>query len=95
MSDHQPEIEPIRWVAVSCEVADAIRLSEPVKPTASKTDLHGTYGEPEVYTEWSAIYQSGREVPILREHRWPSPEGEPDAKPCEHYVPTADTETSS
>ena len=89
MSGQTSESDDIRWVAVSCEVADTIRLSEPVKPTASKTDLHGTYGEPEVYTEWSAIYRSGREVPVLREHRWPGPEGEPDAKPCEHYVPGA------
>lgn len=75
------------WTRVACEVADAIRSAECVKPTASKTDPSGTYGTPEIYTEWSAIYPSGREVPVLREHRWPGDEGEPDAKPCEHYVP--------
>lgn len=89
MSERQDEKGAIRWVAVSCEVADAIRVSEPIKPTSSKTDLDGTFGAPEVFTEWSAIYQSGREVPVLREHRWPGPDGEPDAKPCEHYVPGA------
>jgi len=54
----------VRWVEVSCEVADAIRVSEPIKPTSFKTDLSGVYGEPEVYTEWSAIYQSGR-LPLM------------------------------
>ena len=78
------------WVAVACEVADVIRHSEHVKPTASKTDLSGEYGDPEVFTEWSVTYPSGREVAILREHRWP---GRPDdhgpvadARPCEHYA---------
>lgn len=76
------------WVAVSCEVADAIRGNAHVKPSASKTDLYGEYGSPEVYTEWSAVYPSGREVPVLREHRWPGPVvSADDVKPCEHYAP--------
>jgi hypothetical protein len=94
MSGHSAERDAGRWVAVDCAVADVIRLCEHVKPVSSKTDLGGTYGEPEVFTEWAVIYPSSREVPILREHRWPGPEGEPDAKPCEHYVP-ADTRVTS
>ena len=80
----------VAWVAVACEVADAIRHCESLKPTASKTDLDGEYGEPEVFTEWSVIYPSGREVPVLREHRWPSgSDGVVDLKPCEHYARSA------
>ena len=78
----------VQWVAVACVVADVIRAHDKVAPSSSKTDLFGTYGQPEVYTEWSVVYPSGREMPLLREHRWPGPEGGPDAKPCEHYAPT-------
>lgn len=38
------------WTRVACEVADAIRSAECVTPTASKTDLGGTYGTPEIVT---------------------------------------------
>lgn len=80
------------WTRVACEVADIIRASEHVKPTASKTDLDGAYGEPEVYTEWSVVYPSGNEIPVLREHRWPGLIlDDPNARPCEHYVPEAST----
>lgn len=80
-----------RWVAVACPIADLIRGSEHVFPSASKTDPDGMYGKPEVYTEWSARYPSGREVPVLREHRWPGlHQGDADAGPCEHYVPTTE-----
>jgi hypothetical protein len=68
-------------------VADVIRGNEHVRPSASKTDLYGEYGPPEVYTEWSAIYPSGREIPVLREHHWPGPDNRgDDARPCEHYA---------
>ena len=76
-----------RWVEVACEVADVIRACEHVKPTSSKTDLYGEYGPPEVFTEWSVFFSSGREVALLREHRWPSAiPGEADVKRCEHFA---------
>ena len=73
---------------VACVVADLIRHSEHVKVSASKTDLYGQYGEPEVYTEWVT---ANAETVVLREHRWPSPHsGEPDPYRCEHYALTTE-----
>lgn len=78
---------PERWSEVACEVADIIRQHPCVKPSASRTQLEGPGAE--VYTEWSAVYPSGREVPVLRETRYPGEyRGDPDRLPCEHHVPT-------
>ena len=68
------------WVGVACEVSDVIRHSEHVTVYASRT------GETEVFTEWGI---KGREVPVLREWRFPSRvAGNPDLRPCRHEVPT-------
>ena len=76
-----------RWTAVACQVADIIRDHPCVKPSAGRTQVEGPGAE--VYTEWSAIYPSGREVPVLRETRYPGErQGDPDRLPCEHHVPT-------
>lgn len=82
---------PAGWIAVSCEAADLIRAHPDVHPSSSKTDLDGRYGKPEVFTEWD-VHCRKTSRPILREHRWPGPEGEPDAAPCEHYVPSAEVD---
>lgn len=76
-----------RWVEVACRVADIIRAHPNVTPSASRTQLEGPGAE--VYTEWSAVYPSGREIPVLRETRYPGEyPGDPDRQPCEHHCPT-------
>lgn len=89
------ETTPVPWVEIACEVADVIRHSEHTTPYAGKTDLGGTYGAPEIYTEWGM--KGEREVPVMREWRFPDaravddPMGStkyPDVKPCRHEVPT-------
>lgn len=72
---------PDGWVAVSCAVSDVLRSSEHTTVLSSKTDLHGTYGKPEVFTEWGVPVDGADPVPVLREHTWP------DGAPCEHFVP--------
>ncbi len=73
------------WVEVACEVADVIRQSEHARPTAGRTDLDGQWGEPCIYTEWGLDH----ETPVLREWRYPAPDGSrPDPKPCRHEVPS-------
>jgi hypothetical protein len=80
------------WVPIACAVADVIRHSEHTTPIASKTDLGGTYGKAEIYTEWGL---KDGDVPVLREWRFPDeravdhPEERlPDVEPCRHEVPT-------
>ena len=81
MTDLSPE-----WTEVACFVADVIRHSEHTTVYASHTDIGGEHGAPEIYTEWGI---KDHEVPVLREYRFlPYVEGQPDRKPCEHYVPT-------
>lgn len=74
-----------QWVRVSCETADVIRASAHVHPYSGRSDLHGEFGEPEVFTEWGI---RDRDISVLREHRFPGPDlTGPDRKSCEHYVP--------
>lgn len=73
------------WIAVTCEKADEIRRAPFITAYGGRSDLGGTYGEPEVYTEWGI---RGRDIPLLREHRFPGLDlAGPDRKPCEHYAP--------
>jgi hypothetical protein len=50
---------------------------------ASKTDIDGEYGTPEIYTEWG---RKATDEPVLRDYRWPNSD-----RPCEHYVPEGST----
>jgi hypothetical protein len=78
------------WVSVACVVADAIRASEFVQAYAGRSDLYGEFGEPEVYTEWGI---RDRDIPVLREWRYPGVDGAPDPKPCRHVVPAREEST--
>lgn len=71
------------WEKITCREREELLRDQPdLRVSASKTDIGGEFGEPEIYTEWS-----GRdEVPVLREHRWPAEDfNGADEKPCEHY----------
>lgn len=75
-----------RWVEVACHVADAIRVSGHMRPIESLTDMSGQFGEPKVYTMWG-FDRGERDEPVLREWRYPGPDGgRPDARPCKHEV---------
>lgn len=80
------EVDNTNWQSIPCHIADILRHSEFVVPYSSLTDLSGKYGHPTVYTFWVT---KTAETPVLKEWRWPSAvDGEPDLRPCEHYVPT-------
>jgi hypothetical protein len=72
------------WVPISCEDSDRFDR-QALLVGATLTDMVGRFGEPRILTEW---LPSGSEEPVLRDIRWPRRGGgEPDVRPCEHYVP--------
>ena len=75
------------WVAIPCRTADVIRSHPAIKPLSGRSDLGGEYGPPEVYTEWGFEDDTA----VMREHRYPDPDGGSDRKPCTHYIATEET----
>jgi len=72
------------WVGVNCFEADVIRRQgSGLSVASSLTDHDGEYGQPVIFTEWWWF-----EIPVLRDYRYPGQRGEPDYKPCKHYLAT-------
>ena len=70
------------WVSIPCRTADVIRSHPAMKPLSGRTDLGGTYGEPEIYTEWGFEDDTA----VMRESRFPDADGGEDIRPCEHFI---------
>lgn len=81
------------WRKISCTERDELKASRDLKPFASRTDLGGEFGDPEIFTEWG---DPTTDTPVLRDHRYPplytgldtDPTAyaqRPDTRPCEHY----------
>ena len=67
---------------ITCELRDKL-LHDRADLTvfSSVTDHTGEYGSPLVYTEWGKDDRA-----VLRDYRYPNPQGGDDTKRCEHYV---------
>jgi len=80
------------WRKITCAERDDLYFTSGLDlvPIASRTDLGGEFGDPEMFTEWG---DRATEKPLLRDYRWPPRYREepstllPDTRPCEHYVP--------
>lgn len=79
---------PGGWEPITCqEREELVHRSDPrLTVLASRTDLDGEFGAPEIFTEWG----TPEGEPVLREHRYPdhaNPDGSsrPDVQPCEHF----------
>jgi len=80
------------WRKITCAERDELFFISGLDlvPIASRTDLGGKFGDPEMFTEWG---ERAVEVPVLRDYRFPPRYREelstllPDTRPCEHYVP--------
>jgi hypothetical protein len=77
------------WLKITCEERDAIfhaERPEKLRPLSSCTDMSGEYhGEPQMDITWGLYSDTTPETPVLRESRYPSRDGGPDRKPCEHW----------
>jgi hypothetical protein len=80
---------PVEWRQITCAERDALYQvgNASWRVLARRTDLGGIFGRPTIYTEWG----TREEGPRLRDWRWPSSDGGPDAEPCKHYVPVERT----
>jgi len=73
------------WVGVSCFQSAVIRRQgSGLSVASSLTDHDGEYGQPVIFTEWW-----WGDMPVLRDYRYPGQHGEPDYKPCKHYLATS------
>lgn len=74
------------WRKITCAERDAIyRAERPEKlaPISSCTDMDGTFhSEPQMDITWGI---ASTDKPVIRETRYPSRDGGPDRKPCEHW----------
>jgi hypothetical protein len=81
------------WQKITCEEREALvdrygrsynGLADPYGVIASRSDLGGEFGDPEVFTEWG---HKETDLPVLRDIRYPAVDmAGTDLKPCEHYA---------
>ncbi|MBB3752518.1 hypothetical protein FHT44_005030 [Mycolicibacterium sp. BK634] len=74
------------WRKITCRQREEIftlEREEALRPLSSCTDLSGEYhGEPQMDITWGL---TSTDTPVLKESRYPSRDGGPDRKPCEHW----------
>jgi len=86
MDDHtMSDKETTTWRRVTCQERDVAfaAWNGAWGVGSSLTDFDGQYGDPQMFTEW---WDKATERPVLRDRRYPGRPGQPDPRPCEHYL---------